>query len=149
VLHSLRCDCGEQLEVALAAIGASPCGILLYMRQEGRGIGLINKLLAYELQESGLDTVEANERLGFRADLRDYAVGAQILADLGVRRVRLLTNNPAKIAALDRHGIAVVERLPLAVPPNATNLRYLEAKKSKLGHLIETASMPEPSIAAG
>ncbi|MCR4437607.1 MAG: bifunctional 3,4-dihydroxy-2-butanone-4-phosphate synthase/GTP cyclohydrolase II [bacterium] len=136
VFGSLRCDCGEQLEQALRAIEREGRGVLLYMRQEGRGIGLANKLVAYRLQELGRDTVQANEELGFKADLRDYGVGAQILRDLGVRKIRLLTNNPRKIIGLTGHGLEVVERVPIEVPPNPVNAAYLETKRDKLGHLI-------------
>ncbi len=137
VLHSLRCDCGEQLEAALAQIAARGRGVLLYVRQEGRGIGLLNKLRAYRLQDEGSDTVEANHRLGFAADLREYGLGAQILADLGVRRMELMTNNPRKLVGLDGHGLTVTGRVPLEVRPNARNLHYLQTKKAKLGHLLE------------
>ena len=137
LLHSLRCDCGEQLEAALEQIAARGAGVFLYMRQEGRGIGLLNKLRAYRLQEEGNDTVEANHRLGFPADLREYGLGAQILADLGVRRMELMTNNPRKIIGLDSYGLTVTGRVPLEVRPNVRNLRYLRTKRSKLGHLLE------------
>ena len=133
---SLRCDCNEQLVAALRMVEKSGSGVVLYMRQEGRGIGLVNKLKAYKLQDEGLDTVEANERLGFRADLRDYGIGAQILRDLGVRKLRLLTNNPKKIVGLQGYGLEVVERIPLEMDPNDFNLRYLRTKRDKLGHLI-------------
>lgn len=136
VLGSLRCDCGEQLHQSLTAIQKEGTGILLYMRQEGRGIGLSSKIKAYQLQDQGMDTVEANEALGFPADLRDYGVGAQILADLGVRKIRLLTNNPRKIIGLKGHGLEIVERVPLEIPPNHVNARYLETKRDRLGHLI-------------
>ncbi len=136
LFHSLRCDCGDQLEAALGRIEEEGRGILLYMRQEGRGIGLKNKLRAYALQDQGRDTVEANEELGFRADLRDYGVGAQILWDLGVRKIRLMTNNPKKVVGLEGHGLEVVERVPLQVPENEANARYLQTKKDKLGHLL-------------
>lgn len=136
-LGSLRCDCGQQLDRALSLIGGEGRGVLLYMRQEGRGIGLENKIRAYELQDRGLDTVEANHALGFPPDLRDYGIGAQILVDLGVRRLRLLTNNPRKIVGLAGYGLEVVERVPLVVPAGEHNKRYLEAKRRKLGHLIE------------
>jgi len=137
LFHSLRCDCGEQLEAALEAIEEEGCGVLLYMRQEGRGIGLVNKLKAYNLQDAGADTVEANHRLGFPADLRDYGVGAQILRDLGVRRMRLMTNNPRKIVGLDSYGLQVTDRVPLEIRPNLRNLRYLATKKSRMGHLLD------------
>ncbi len=132
---SLRCDCGDQLARALEMIQSAGRGVLLYMRQEGRGIGLRNKLKAYALQDEGLDTVEANEALGFPPDARDYGTGAQILADLGVRRIRLLTNNPRKYHGLAGYGLEIVERIPLAMAPNPVNARYLEAKRTKLGHL--------------
>jgi 3,4-dihydroxy 2-butanone 4-phosphate synthase / GTP cyclohydrolase II len=136
VFHSLRCDCGEQLERALARIGAEERGVLLYMTQEGRGIGLLNKLKAYELQENGLDTVEANLELGFPPDLREYGIGSQILADLGLTTIRILTNNPRKITGIEAFGLKVVEQVPIEVPPNAENQRYLEAKREKLGHRL-------------
>ncbi|MBL7223944.1 MAG: GTP cyclohydrolase II [Candidatus Brocadiae bacterium] len=133
---SLRCDCGPQLQAALEAVNAEGRGVVLYMRQEGRGIGLANKLRAYLLQDSGFDTVEANEELGFKADLRDYGIGAQILLDLGLRKIRLLTNNPKKIHGLTGFGLEIVEQVPLQVSPNPYNRRYLEAKKEKLGHTL-------------
>jgi len=136
VFGSLRCDCGEQLHKAMRMIEEEGRGVLLYMRQEGRGIGLVNKLLAYRLQDKGKDTVEANEALGFRPDLRDYGIGAQILYDLGVRKIRLMTNNPKKIVGLQGYGLEVVERVPIEIPPNEINLRYLETKRDKLGHMI-------------
>ena len=134
---SLRCDCRPQLEAALRMIESEGCGVLVYLRQEGRGIGLINKLKAYNLQDGGLDTVEANEHLGFAADLRNYGVGAQILSDLGVQRLRLITNNPRKIAGLGGYGLEVVDRMPLVMDPGEHNARYLATKARKLGHLIE------------
>jgi 3,4-dihydroxy 2-butanone 4-phosphate synthase / GTP cyclohydrolase II len=137
LFHSLRCDCGDQLEGALSAIEARGSGVFVYMRQEGRGIGLVNKLKAYGLQDEGVDTVEANERLGFADDLREYGVGAQILRDLGVRRMELVTNNPRKIVGLDGYGLELVRRVPLEIQPNARNLRYLRTKKRRLGHLLE------------
>ena len=136
VFHSLRCDCGEQLEQALAQIAREGRGVLLYMAQEGRGIGLLNKLRAYELQEQGLDTVEANAELGFPADARDYGIGNQILADLGLTTIRILTNNPKKLTGIDGFGLTVVEQVPIEVEPNAENRRYLDAKRDKLGHRL-------------
>jgi 3,4-dihydroxy 2-butanone 4-phosphate synthase/GTP cyclohydrolase II len=136
VFHSLRCDCGEQLHRALEAISREGRGVLVYIRQEGRGIGLANKIRAYALQDAGKDTVEANQLLGFAPDPRDYGVGAQILADLGLRRIRLLTNNPAKRVGLEGYGIEVVSREPIEVPPNPENYRYLATKRHKLGHLL-------------
>jgi 3,4-dihydroxy 2-butanone 4-phosphate synthase/GTP cyclohydrolase II len=143
-LGSLRCDCGAQLDRALTQIAQEGTGVLVYMRQEGRGIGLANKLRAYELQDQGLDTVEANEKLGFRADLRDYGVGAQILVDLGVTKLRLMTNNPRKIVGLSGYGLEVVERVSLLTRPTPSNVRYLETKRVKLGHLLGPAP-PRPS----
>ena len=136
VFHSLRCDCRSQLELALDQIVAEGRGLLIYEHQEGRGIGLLNKLRAYELQDGGLDTVEANEKLGFKADLRDYALPGAILRYFGVKEVRLLSNNPDKVAALESAGIRVVERAPLVVPPLETTAEYLKTKRDKLGHLF-------------
>ena len=136
VFHSLRCDCGEQLEAALAAIAAEGSGVLLYMAQEGRGIGLLNKLKAYELQEQGLDTVEANLALGFAADEREWGIGNQILADLGITTMRLLTNNPKKVSGVEAYGLKVTEQVPIEMPPHPENVRYLAAKRDKLGHRL-------------
>jgi len=136
VFHSLRCDCGEQLDQALAQIAADDAGVLLYMAQEGRGIGLLNKLKAYELQEQGLDTVEANLQLGFPADARDYGIGNQILADLGLTSIRILTNNPKKLSGIEGFGLTVTEQVPIEVPSNDENRRYLRAKRDKLGHRL-------------
>ncbi len=136
VFGSLRCDCNEQLISAMKMIEKEGNGVVLYMRQEGRGIGLMNKLKAYKLQDEGKDTVEANEALGFRADLRDYGIGAQILRDLGISEMRLMTNNPKKVVGLDAYGLKIVERVPLEIEANTTNERYLKTKRDKLGHLI-------------
>ena len=136
VFHSLRCDCGEQLELALRRIAAEERGVLLYMSQEGRGIGLLAKLKAYELQENGLDTVEANIQLGFPPDAREYGIGSQILSDLGLTTIRILTNNPRKITGIEGFGLKVVEQVPIEVPPNLENRLYLEAKRDKLGHRL-------------
>ena len=137
VFHSNRCDCGDQLERAFEMIAAEKKGIILYLLQEGRGIGLVNKLKAYELQDQGDDTIEANAKLGFAPDIRDYGTGSQILRDLGVRKMRLLTNNPAKFVAIEGFGLEIVERVPLEIAPSSTTRKYLEAKKKKLGHILE------------
>ncbi|MEJ2199644.1 MAG: bifunctional 3,4-dihydroxy-2-butanone-4-phosphate synthase/GTP cyclohydrolase II [Desulfuromonadaceae bacterium] len=137
VFGSRRCDCGDQLHAAMAQIEKEDCGVVLYMRQEGRGIGLINKLKAYALQDQGHDTVEANEALGFKADLRDYGIGAQILAELGLRKIRLMTNNPKKIIGLEGYGLEIVERVPIQMTAHEGNKRYLNTKREKLGHLLE------------
>ena len=136
VFASLRCDCGPQLHRAMARIGEEGRGVILYIHQEGRGIGLVNKLKAYALQDQGLDTVEANEALGFAPDLRDYGIGAQILVDLGLKELRLLTNNPRKIVGLEGYGLRVIERVSIEIPPRPENARYLETKRDKLGHLL-------------
>jgi len=136
VFHSQRCDCGDQLHAALATIGQEGRGVLLYLRQEGRGIGLSNKIKAYALQDGGLDTVEANEKLGFKPDLRDYGIGAQILAELGLTKLRLMTNNPRKIVGLSGYDLEVVDRVPLAIPSGEHNERYLKTKAEKMGHLL-------------
>lgn len=136
VFGSMRCDCGEQLRLAMALIGKEGKGVLVYMRQEGRGIGLVNKIKAYSLQDEGADTVEANEALGFGADLRDYGVGAQILNDIGVRKMKLITNNPRKIVGLEGYGLSVVERVHLELPPTPDNIHYLKTKREKMGHLL-------------
>src|SRR5581483_1882771 len=134
--HSLRCDCGDQLDTALRQIAGEERGVLLYMAQEGRGIGLLNKLKAYELQERGLDTVDANLALGFPADAREWGIGNQILADLGLTTIRLLTNNPKKVSGLEAYGLRVTEQVPIEIAPNDENLRYLQAKRAKLGHRL-------------
>jgi 3,4-dihydroxy 2-butanone 4-phosphate synthase/GTP cyclohydrolase II len=136
VLGSNRCDCGEQLRGAMKMIDTEGTGVIVYMHQEGRGIGLVNKMRAYELQDGGLDTVEANEKLGFKADLREYGIGAQILLDLGVRKMRIMTNNPKKIVGLEGYGLDVVSRVPIEPVPHARNIEYLRVKKEKMGHLL-------------
>jgi 3,4-dihydroxy 2-butanone 4-phosphate synthase/GTP cyclohydrolase II len=141
VFGSKRCDCGDQLHAAMALVERVGAGVILYMRQEGRGIGLVNKLRAYCLQDQGRDTVEANHDLGFKADLRDYGLGAQILVDLGLRKILLMTNNPKKIIGLEGYGIQVVERVPLEISPRVENIGYLETKKKKMGHLLSIKSL--------
>jgi 3,4-dihydroxy 2-butanone 4-phosphate synthase/GTP cyclohydrolase II len=136
-LHSLRCDCGEQLEAAMERVAAEGEGVIVYMQQEGRGIGLLNKMKAYHLQDEGMDTVEANQRLGLAPDLRDYGIGAQILRELGLKRIRLLTNNITKVAGLRGFGLEILERVPIEVEPNVHNERYLKAKREKLNHILQ------------
>jgi len=140
IFGSLRCDCGQQLHRAMEMVNSEGIGVVLYMRQEGRGIGLSNKLKAYHLQDNGLDTVEANIELGFPPDLRDYGIGAQILVDLGLHKIRVMTNNPKKIIGLEGYGLEVVERVPIEIPPKKENYRYLKTKKEKMGHLIMQGS---------
>jgi 3,4-dihydroxy 2-butanone 4-phosphate synthase/GTP cyclohydrolase II len=143
IFESMLCDCGSQLHQAMRQVAEAGKGVILYMRQEGRGIGLLSKLQAYKLQqEEGLDTVEANQRLGFGADLRHYGIGAQILLDLGIRQIRLLTNNPKKVVGVDGYGLRIVERVPIQIAPNHNNLRYLQTKKDKLGHLLDEMDQP-------
>ncbi|HEU4558802.1 MAG TPA: bifunctional 3,4-dihydroxy-2-butanone-4-phosphate synthase/GTP cyclohydrolase II [Longimicrobium sp.] len=148
VFHSLRCDCGEQLDAAMQKIEAEGRGAIVYLRQEGRGIGLVNKLRAYALQDQGMDTVEANLKLGFRPDLRDYGIGAQILLDLGLSQIRILTNNPKKIVGIDGYGLSVSEQVPLGVTPNPHNTDYLRAKRDKMGHLFPAGDEPLDEQAA-
>jgi 3,4-dihydroxy 2-butanone 4-phosphate synthase/GTP cyclohydrolase II len=142
IFGSLRCDCGEQLHKAMKMIDKEGAGVLLYIRQEGRGIGLVNKLKAYALQDQGLDTVEANVELGFKPDLRNYGIGAQILVDLGVKKMRLLTNNPKKVVGLDGYGLSIVEQTRIEIEPNEYNRCYLECKKAKMGHLLNIDVVP-------
>jgi len=142
IFGSLRCDCGDQLHKAMEMMDKEGGGVLLYVRQEGRGIGLVNKLKAYNLQDQGYDTVEANEKLGFKADLRDYGVGAQVLADLGVKKMRLITNNPKKIVGLEGYGLSVIEKVPIQIPPNEYNRCYLECKRLKMGHYLNVDTTP-------
>jgi 3,4-dihydroxy 2-butanone 4-phosphate synthase/GTP cyclohydrolase II len=148
VFHSLRCDCGEQLDHALSRIAEQGEGVLLYMAQEGRGIGLLNKLKAYELQENGYDTVEANIQLGFPADMREWGIGSQILSDLGLTTIRILTNNPRKITGLSGFGLEVVEQLPIEVPPNAENMQYLATKRERLGHRLHHQGLKNLTLGA-
>ncbi len=142
IFGSLRCDCGDQLHKAMQMIDNEGAGVLLYIRQEGRGIGLVNKLKAYALQDQGLDTVEANKKLGFKSDLRNYGIGAQILVDLGVRKMRLLTNNPKKMIGLEGYGLSIIEQVPIEIAPNEFNRSYLECKKLKMGHLLNIDATP-------
>ncbi len=142
IFASLRCDCGDQLQTAMEMIDQENAGVLLYIRQEGRGIGLVNKIRAYALQDQGLDTVEANERLGFKPDLRNYGIGAQILVDLGVKKMRLLTNNPKKMVGLQGYGLSITEQIEIETEPNEYNRHYLECKKLKMGHLLNVDTVP-------
>ena len=142
IFGSMRCDCGPQLNKAMIKMEDEGCGVLLYIRQEGRGIGLVNKIKAYALQDEGFDTVEANEELGFKPDVRNYGIGAQILVDLGVRKMRLLTNNPKKMVGLDGYGLSIVEQVPIEVAPNQYNKCYLECKKLKMGHMLNVDANP-------
>ncbi|MBK7977483.1 MAG: bifunctional 3,4-dihydroxy-2-butanone-4-phosphate synthase/GTP cyclohydrolase II [Deltaproteobacteria bacterium] len=148
VFGSMRCDCGEQLHAAMEMLDRTGSGVIVYIHQEGRGIGLGNKILAYALQDQGKDTVEANEALGFKPDLRDYGLGAQIIRDLGITKMRLITNNPTKITGLVGYGLSVVDRVPIEVPPNEVNRRYLETKRAKMGHVLNLEPDAEPAAAA-
>jgi 3,4-dihydroxy 2-butanone 4-phosphate synthase/GTP cyclohydrolase II len=143
IFGSMRCDCGEQVIQSIKRIAEEERGVLLYMRQEGRGIGFHNKICAYELQDKGLDTIEANLSLGFEPDLRDYGIGAQILVDLGLHKIRLITNNPKKVIGLEGYGINVVETVPIIIPPNPHNRRYLETKQKKMGHILKIKETTE------
>jgi 3,4-dihydroxy 2-butanone 4-phosphate synthase / GTP cyclohydrolase II len=149
VFHSLRCDCGEQLEEALRRISAEERGVLLYMAQEGRGIGLLNKLRSYELQENGFDTVDANLELGFAPDMRDYGIGNQILAELGLSTIRILTNNPKKITGIEGFGLEVVEQVPIEIEPGPQNVRYLATKRDKLGHKLHHQDLKYEPLEGG
>jgi 3,4-dihydroxy 2-butanone 4-phosphate synthase/GTP cyclohydrolase II len=146
VFGSLRCDCGEQFAEAARLIQEQGCGVLLYMRQEGRGIGFVNKMRAYELQEQGHDTVEANRQLGFAPDLRDYGIGAQILVDLGLSSIHLLTNNPRKVAGLSGYGLQITKRVPLEIKPSAQNIFYLRTKRDKMGHILSIPEKKEGTV---
>ena len=143
LLSSLRCDCGDQLHAAMGAMAKEGRGALIYLEQEGRGIGLVAKMKAYQLQESGLDTVEANQKLGFKPDLRDYGIGAQIMADLGLKKIRFMTNNPAKVRGIDGYNIEIVDWVPIPVEPNEHNLKYLQTKRGKMGHIFPSDVVPE------
>jgi len=142
IFSSQRCDCGTQLHNAMEKMAEEGVGVLLYIRQEGRGIGLVNKIKAYALQDQGMDTVQANEELGFKPDLRNYGIGAQILVDLGVRKMRLMTNNPKKMVGLEGYGLSIIDQVPIEVPPNEHNRCYLECKKLKMGHLLNIDANP-------
>jgi 3,4-dihydroxy 2-butanone 4-phosphate synthase / GTP cyclohydrolase II len=145
-LFSLRCDCGQQLEAALKKISSEKCGVLLYLSQEGRGIGLLNKIRSYQLQDKGLDTVQANLALGFKPDLREYGIGAQVLADLGLTTIRILTNNPRKLVGIEGYGLKIVGRVPIQIPPNPHNARYFKTKREKLGHFLDHVGLSNFSL---